>query len=210
MPDKAPPEATDFSAGPKQVDGAIVEAQVSDEQLARSNEPEFTGALQDKKDGRGALGDGARPAPGERGADAGYRQGGRGQATGTVAMASMGLSRRVAGAVGDGGQAGGEGQRRESPRQGDGDLQKVFDATKTEVETILNGIDDKVSTPFDTGEKAARDAFTASTSRRWRTTRTGATPASEARPAGSATSSPVCPPRPTRSSSRPGRATSRG
>ncbi|MEV4760990.1 hypothetical protein AB0J86_38735, partial [Micromonospora sp. NPDC049559] len=44
VPDKAPPAATDFSAGPARVDQQMADAQVTEEQLARSNEPEFTGA----------------------------------------------------------------------------------------------------------------------------------------------------------------------
>ncbi|MCP2304008.1 hypothetical protein LV79_003713, partial [Actinokineospora globicatena] len=40
-------------------------------------------------------------------------------------------------------------------------LQKVFDATKTDVEAILSGLDKKVDDAFTAGEKAARDAFTA-------------------------------------------------
>ena len=51
VPDKAPPEATDFSAGPAQVKDQMSEAQVTEEQLAKSNEPEFTGALVAKKEG---------------------------------------------------------------------------------------------------------------------------------------------------------------
>ena len=51
VPDKAPPAATDFSDGPKQVDQQMAEAKVTEEQLAKSNEPEFTGALKDKKEG---------------------------------------------------------------------------------------------------------------------------------------------------------------
>ncbi|MEV7630332.1 hypothetical protein AB0O15_45695, partial [Actinoplanes sp. NPDC089786] len=51
VPDKAPASATDFSAGPAQVDQEMAGAQVTEEQLAKSNEPEFTGALKEKKAG---------------------------------------------------------------------------------------------------------------------------------------------------------------
>src|SRR5262249_1669506 len=45
-------------------------------------------------------------------------------------------------------------------------LQKVFDATKKDVEDILTGLDKKVDEKFTAGEKAARDAFTAEHKRR--------------------------------------------
>ncbi|MGH3994762.1 MAG: hypothetical protein ACRDSN_20150, partial [Pseudonocardiaceae bacterium] len=61
VPDKAPPAATDFSAGPKQVDQQMADAQVTEEQLAKSNEPEFTGALKEKKAGEAH----ASTAPGQ-------------------------------------------------------------------------------------------------------------------------------------------------
>src|SRR3712207_8348892 len=65
VPDKAPPSATDFSAGPKQVDQQMADAEVTEEQLAKSNEPEFTGALKEKKAGEAH----AATAPGEVRAD---------------------------------------------------------------------------------------------------------------------------------------------
>jgi hypothetical protein len=45
-------------------------------------------------------------------------------------------------------------------------LQKVFDATRTDVEAILSGLDKKVDDAFSAGEKAARDGFTAEHTRR--------------------------------------------
>ena len=159
VPDKAPPQDTDFSAGPKQVDGAMAEAEVTEEQLARSNEPEFTGALQDKKSGEAH----SATAPGQlRASEAQTLSTAKAgaAASGATSMASMALGRRTAGAALAGGKQAAkttdEGRRAKVAAA----LQKVFDATKTEVETILTGIDAKVTTAFDTGEKLARDAFT--------------------------------------------------
>jgi hypothetical protein len=50
VPDKAPASATDFSAGPKQVEDAQRENEVTDEQLKKGNEPEFDAALQQKQE----------------------------------------------------------------------------------------------------------------------------------------------------------------
>jgi len=44
MPPRAPAEQTDFSGGKQQTDQQMAEADVTEEQLATSNEPELTGA----------------------------------------------------------------------------------------------------------------------------------------------------------------------
>ncbi|MFD0654280.1 hypothetical protein ACFQ2Y_43145 [Streptomyces malaysiensis subsp. malaysiensis] len=48
-PQQQPPEVTDFSEGPKKTDQQMADADVTEEQLAKSNEPEFTAALGEKK-----------------------------------------------------------------------------------------------------------------------------------------------------------------
>jgi len=49
VPDKLPPAATDLSGGPKRMDQEMAAARVTDAQLARSNEPQFTAALKGKQ-----------------------------------------------------------------------------------------------------------------------------------------------------------------
>ncbi|WP_369185237.1 hypothetical protein [Streptomyces sp. Y1] len=160
VPDKAPPAATDFSAGPKQVDQQMADAQVTEAQLAKSNEPAFTAALKDKKAGEQH----AATAPGQvRAAE---------DKTLTTAKAAA----ATAGATAMSGLTAVRQQTDTQVRQGQEDtrtgdekkradvtakLQTVFDATKTEVEAILSGLDKKVDDAFTAGEKAARDAFTA-------------------------------------------------
>ncbi|MBB5804744.1 hypothetical protein F4560_004512 [Saccharothrix ecbatanensis] len=51
MPDKAPAGQTDLSADNHETNAKMTEAGVTGEQLARSNEPDFTGALTAKKQG---------------------------------------------------------------------------------------------------------------------------------------------------------------
>ena len=48
VPDKLPPSATDTFAGPRQVNQEMADAQVTEPQLARSNEPQFVNALDSK------------------------------------------------------------------------------------------------------------------------------------------------------------------
>lgn len=160
IPDKAPPAATDFSAGPKQVDQQMADAQVTEEQLAKSNEPEFTGALKEKKEGEKH----AETAPGQvRASEAETLSGAKAQAaqTGGAAMAGLAGDRKQAGAQVSQGKGGAKGKDESKRAQVTAKLQKVFDATKKDVEQILSDVDKKVDDKFTRDEKAARDAFTA-------------------------------------------------
>jgi hypothetical protein len=160
VPDKAPPETTDFSAGPRQVNSQMDQAQVSEEQLAKSNEPEFTDALKAKKDGEKHA---ATAPPQLRASENQTLTAGKQQAAaaGTTAMASMALHRRTAGAQVHAGkqstQSGDEARRAAATAK----LQGVFDATKTDVEGILTGLDKKVDEQFTSLEGEARLVFTA-------------------------------------------------
>ena len=51
MPAKAPAEQTNLDHGPAETENQLAAADVTQEQLAKSNEPEFTGALEAKKEG---------------------------------------------------------------------------------------------------------------------------------------------------------------
>jgi hypothetical protein len=160
VPDKAPKEATDFSDGPKQVDKQMADAEVTEDQLAKSNEPEFQGALKDKKEGEKH----AETAPGEvRGKEAKTLQGAKAQAQqhGATAMTALATDRKQAGATVEKGKEGAKSEDEKKREQVTSKLQTVFDATKKDVEGILSGLDKKVDEKFTTDEKAARDAFTA-------------------------------------------------
>lgn len=160
VPDKAPPAATDFSAGPKQVDQQMAGAHVTEEQLAKSNEPEFQGALKDKKEGERH----AATAPGQvRGKEAATLSGAKGKAAqaGATAMTALATDRKQAGAQVAKGKEGAKGKDESKRTEVTAKLQKVFDATKKDVEDILSGLDKKVDEKFTRDEKAARDAFTA-------------------------------------------------
>ncbi|WP_229397623.1 hypothetical protein [Micromonospora okii] len=165
VPDRAPAAATDFSGGPKQVDQQMAEAQVTEEQLARSNEPEFTGALKEKT----AAEQHAATAPGQvRAAEAQTLTGAKAAAgaAGATAMTALAGDRRQAGAQVGAGKEKAKSEDEVKREKVTAVLQKVFDATKSDVEDILSGLDKKVDEKFTAGEKAARDAFTAEHKRR--------------------------------------------
>jgi hypothetical protein len=164
-PDKAPPAATDFSAGPAQVTDQMAGAQVTEGQLAKSNEPEFTGALAAKKEGEAH----AATAPGlVRGRETKVLADTKAHAaaTGATAMNAIVVDRRQAGAAVASGKQGAKGSDESKRTQVTGILQKVFDATKKDVEDILSGLDKKVDDTFTKEEAAARAAFTADHQRR--------------------------------------------
>src|SRR5215207_2940405 len=160
VPDKAPPAATDFSDGPKQVDQQMADAQVTEEQLAKSNEPEFTGALKEKKAGEQH----SATAPGQvRAAEAKTLAGAKAEAaqSGATAMTAMTAARLKSGKEVTAGKTGAKSDDEAKRAQVTARLQTVFDATKKDVEDILTGLDKKVDDQFSKGEKDARDAFTA-------------------------------------------------
>ncbi|MFI8320117.1 hypothetical protein [Streptomyces sp. NPDC085529] len=160
IPEKQPPAVTDFSQGPAENDKAMADAEVTEEQLAKGNEPEFDEALKAKKT---AETDSAK-APGkahaaEDGQLATAKAGAA--AAGAQAMNTLTATRTAAGKAVDGGK--GETKSKDEQKRAEvtAKLQKVFDATKKDVEATLTGLDQKVDAAFTTGEKAARDAFTA-------------------------------------------------
>ncbi|MGA3525525.1 hypothetical protein [Melissospora conviva] len=165
VPDKAPPAATDFSAGPDQIDRQMADAKVTDDQLARSNEPEFTGALKEKK----AAEKHAATAPAQvRAEEKETLAGAKAQAAtaGATAMTALAGDRKQAGSQVDSGKEKAKSADEAKRAKVTAVLQKVFDTTKKDVEGILSGLDKKVDAAFTKGEKAARDAFTADHKRR--------------------------------------------
>ncbi|GAA4452093.1 hypothetical protein GCM10023170_040410 [Phytohabitans houttuyneae] len=159
VPDKLPASATDTSDGPERLDRQLADAQVTEPQLAKSNEPTFTKALDGK---RGV----EREAPqaqkrmltheGKTLAAAKAEAGGLGAA----AMTSITGTRVSAGKQVGAGKGAAKGRDEDARARVTATLQRVFDATKKDVEDILSGLDKKVDGQFTREERAARDAFT--------------------------------------------------
>lgn len=165
VPARQPDAVTDFSGGPQQVNQQMADAEVTEEQLAKSNEPQFTDALSAKKEGEKH----SAAAPGQaRGAEArqlaAAKQGAA--AVGTQAMTGLAAARSATGKQVDGGKGATKSADERKRAEVTARLQKVFDATKTDVERTLSGLDKLVDEKFTAGEKAARDAFTADHKRR--------------------------------------------
>ncbi|MFD3525337.1 hypothetical protein [Streptomyces sp. NPDC058653] len=160
IPAKQPPEVTDFSEGPAQNDQAMADAEVTEEQLAKGNEPQFNEALSAKKT---AETDAAKaPAKGRAAEDQQLSAAKEGvAASGAQAMTALTATRSAAGKQVDGGKGDTKTKDEKKRAEVTAKLQKVYDGTKKDVEETLSGLDKKVDTAFTAGEKAARDAFTA-------------------------------------------------
>ncbi|MFJ7258304.1 hypothetical protein ACIQWV_38725 [Streptomyces sp. NPDC098085] len=165
IPEEQPASVTDFSEGPAQNERAMADAEVTEDQLARGNEPEFNEALTAKET---AEADSAKaPAKGRAAENQRLTTAKAGAAaSGAAAMSALTATRVQAGQKVDGGK--GETKSKDEKKRAEvtAKLQKVYDGTKTDVETTLSDLDKKVDTAFTTGEKAARDAFTADHKRR--------------------------------------------
>jgi hypothetical protein len=159
-PKPAPNDQLNLAAGPRAADAEMAEADVTDDQLARSNEPEFTQAAGDKK----AAAEHSAQAPAQyRQQESQVIQQGRVEANTEAAegTASMQGSKGAALAklVADKGKA----KTKDEAKRGEvtGKIQSIFAATETDVKKILDGIDPQVETAFTTGEAAARQSFEA-------------------------------------------------
>ncbi|GAA3354488.1 hypothetical protein GCM10017744_012720 [Streptomyces antimycoticus] len=164
-PQQQPPEVTDFSEGPKKTDQQMADADVTEEQLAKSNEPEFTDALGEKKKAEKH----SATAPAQaRGAEKQQLATAKSQAAaaGTQAMSALTATRAGAGKQVDGGKGEAKSKDEKKREEVTAKLQKVFDATQKDVEGILDGLDGKVDKQFEEGEKKARDAFNTDQKRR--------------------------------------------
>ncbi|MFI6648144.1 hypothetical protein ACIBI8_11000 [Streptomyces sp. NPDC050529] len=165
IPAKQPAAVTDFSEGPAQNDKEMADAEVTEDQLAKGNEPEFNEALSAKKT---AETDSEKaPAKGKSAENQQLNTAKAGAAaSGAAAMTALTATRGKAGQQVDGGK--GETKSKDEKKRAEvtAKLQKVYDGTKKDVETTLSDLDKKVDTAFTAGEKAARDAFTADHKRR--------------------------------------------
>ncbi|MEV6743701.1 hypothetical protein AB0N21_04755 [Streptomyces sp. NPDC051080] len=165
VPAQQPASVTDFSEGPAANDQAMADAEVTEDQLAKGNEPEFDQALSAKKT---AEADSVKAPAKGKAAEAQQLSTAKAgaAASGAQAMNALTATRSSAGKQVDGGK--GETKSKDEKKRAEvtAKLQKVYDGTKKDVEETLSGLDKKVDDKFTSGEKAARDAFTADHKRR--------------------------------------------
>ncbi len=158
VPKRAPAEQLNLEAGKHEANQELANAEVTEPQLAESNEPEFQQALADKQ----AAAAHADTAPGEfRKQETEVIQQGQTDAavTTTAGIAGMQSAKGAALAklVADKGKTKtkDEAKRAEVTAK----VQGIFAATEADVKKILDGIDPKVDAEFEKGEAGARSVF---------------------------------------------------
>lgn len=142
----------------KKLDQQMKEADITEEQLANSNEPEFQGALAAKKDAQ----TNAVEAPPQ------YRQQEQGilataqttaEATAQQHLQAMhGTRTQNLGQVGEQ-QIGAKSKDEQARAKVAGDINKIYDKTKGKVEKTLGELDGQVIQAFDAGAADAKKAF---------------------------------------------------
>ncbi|MGW6128563.1 phage tail protein [Cellulomonas sp. NPDC055163] len=158
VPKPAPPDQLNLAGGTAQADAELAGGGVTEEQLARSNEPAFQSALADKK----AAAAHADTAPAAyRAQEAQVLAQGRAEAAGQTAQGLAGMQGARTGALANLVAAKGATKSKDEVRRAEvtARVQGIFAATEADVKKLLDGLDPKVETAFDTGEKAARTAF---------------------------------------------------
>ncbi|MDZ7963402.1 MAG: DUF4157 domain-containing protein [Nostoc sp. DedSLP03] len=142
----------------KKLDQQMTQANVTEEQLANSNEPEFQAALKAKKDAQ----TNATQAPQQ------YRQQEQNLLTNAQATAEAtaqqqlqgmhGTRTQQLGQVGNQ-QVGAKGKDEQARAKVAGDINKIYDKTKGIVEKTLGDLDSQVQQEFDAGAAEAKKAF---------------------------------------------------
>ncbi len=158
VPKPAPPEQLNLAAGKQQADDEMAGADVSEKQLAESNEPEFQQALADKKTAAAH----ADTAPGEfRKQEQDVIGQNKAEAAAVTTQGVTGMQGSKAAAlaklVADKGRTKSkdEAKRAEVTAK----VQSIYAGTEAAVKKILDGIDPKVDKAFEEGEADARTTF---------------------------------------------------
>jgi hypothetical protein len=158
MPGPRPPEETDLSQGPAEVDKQMHDANVTEEQLQKSNEPEFTGALAARQEAK----EHAATAPaGYRAQEQDVLAKGRTEAQVAEGMHLKGMhgSKMTALAKAHGQKDHAKAEDEAKRAKVAADIQGIYDRTKSDVTGILTGLDGKVESTFSAGEESARKDF---------------------------------------------------
>ncbi|MGB8380945.1 MAG: hypothetical protein WCG47_06770, partial [Dermatophilaceae bacterium] len=159
-PKPAPPDQLNLEAGKHEANEELSNADVSEQQLATSNEPQFTGALAAKQEAAQH----AETAPGQyREQEAATLASARTEAgdNGKAAVAGIQDSKVAALTQVTGSKSATKSADEAKRAEVSAKVQSIFGATETEVKKILDGIDPKVDKAFTEGEQGARARFEA-------------------------------------------------
>jgi hypothetical protein len=158
MPPPAAPAAVDLQQGPANVNAQMADANVAEEQLAESNEPEFKGALGAKKEAEVHAAEAPQAYRKEEKETLEDSKGDAQTASKTGLSQMHGKRAAVMGAL-TGTKSATKVEDEAKRAKVAADIEAIYEKTKTEVKAILDGLDKKVDSAFETEEKAAREAF---------------------------------------------------
>ena len=159
VPKPAPPEQLNLAAGKQQANQEMAEGDVTEPQLAQSNEPQFEAGVGGQEGSGRACRHRARGVPQAGGARSSSRARLTRPAETAKGVNGMQSAKGAALAklVADKGKAKtkDEAKRAEVTAK----IESIFNATEADVKKILEGIDPKVEKEFNAGEAAARSTF---------------------------------------------------
>jgi hypothetical protein len=142
----------------KAVDAQMQEAEVTDEQLAESNEPEFQSALDSKKEAKQNAVEAPKQYREEEQADLTKAQAGAQQTTdaklGEMHASKGGFLSQILGQ-----QTQAKSADEQKRQQVANEINRLYESTKSKVDGILGGLDAKVNAAFDKGAETARKSF---------------------------------------------------
>jgi len=164
MPAPRDAEQTNLGNGPATVNNKMAEANVTEEQLASGNEPQFTQALGAKRDLEVHSSGAPEQVRSQEAQVLGSAQAG---ASGDATAALAGMHGARVGALSTVGSKKGDTKSADEGKRAEiaAHIEEVFSKTKTDVGQILDGLDKEVDDAFTSGEKQARDAFDANVAR---------------------------------------------
>ncbi len=159
-PKPAPAEQLNLEAGKRQAGAELDEAGVSQDQLAQSNEPEFTGALAAKQEAATHADTGPAQFRQAEAATLTQARAG-GDADTKAAVAGIQSAKGNALTQLTGSKAATKSKDEAKRAEVSTNIQTIFAGAEAEVKKILDGIDPQVDKAFEDGEKDARAKFEA-------------------------------------------------
>ncbi len=159
MPAPMPNEQVDFRHGPASVDKEMADADITEKQLSESNEPEFLGALDAKKENA----EHAKAMPAElRKSEADILKKAQAQTASAEKEAVSGAQTTIGGstkAIGASKKSTIDKDEAERKKVSDG-INNIFQNTQKDVTGILTALDTTVDDLFTKAEAAIRESFT--------------------------------------------------
>jgi hypothetical protein len=158
MPSPAAPEEVSLAKGPAEVNASMKDADVTEQQLKESNEPEFTGALAAKQT---AEKHSAEAPQAFRQEEHGILEKAKGSASSVSDHGQQSMHGARANALTAVGAGKGDAKAKDEAARAEvsGKIESIYATTKTEVTGILDGIDPQVDKAFQAGEEGARASF---------------------------------------------------